>query len=159
MQNKYINTFNKRYGYSHNLKNGRSEKIQSVFSDVKTKQIEETLVWLSERILNKGNTISYENKYYALYDNRGKTLLPPKTKLTIAKTLKGRLFAVNEKTNCCDCLDVVPKRYEFSKEFDDIPVTTKKKYKPPQHHPWSYTIQMMFKKKDPEMQKLASAYR
>ena len=150
----YIPKFNKKYGYSHDIVNNRSVKIESAFEPCSEKQIKETLVCLFERTVNKGATISFKSNYYALYDDTSKqVILNNKTKLTVVITLNNELYAINEKTNKCYVLDIVPNRQSYSPELEDKPKMPKKKYSPPASHPWSYESQKRFKETDKMLKK------
>jgi hypothetical protein len=156
----FIPYFNKKFGYMHDMVNGKEVKIPSTFIDCTEEDIYTRLAVLSERVINKGATISYNNAYMALIDDTGrKVALPSKTKVTVAKLLDGALYATSPKGTCY-VLETVPNRYERSPDFD-IDVTPKPKVerqRVPSSHPWSYEKQMLFMEKDRLMQSLEQYY-
>ena len=147
--------FNKEFGYATVRANGRSEKIPSAFEPCSSKQINNVLVCLFERVINSGSTIKYKNKYYALYDNRSKQIALNKgTKVTIVKTLSGEFYASRRKGINYKLIEV-PERNLFSPAVDVVEIKKPKtKYKPSSEHPWSYTSQMYFKEHNAMMRKL-----
>jgi len=155
LQKTFISLFNDKYSYATNRVNGRSEKVQSAFEPCTQEQINNTLVCLFERKVNKGCTISYKSKYYALYDETSKQIALNKgTKVTVVLTLKGELLATREKGKNYSMVQV-PERYLYSPSIDfEKPPKVGVKYKPSQNHPWSYSQQMYFKEHSAMMRQL-----
>ena len=103
---------------------------------------------ISERTVDNGQCIKYNNKYYKLIDDKSKQVnLRPHTKGLVAKTFNGNLYFTVD--NIVYALEEVPIQATISENFDTIPEDTKERkiYIPPQNHPWRNTLFFTFKKK------------
>ena len=138
LQEVYMPEFNSKYGYDHDIVNGRKVKIESAFIECTEEQIDKSLVCLFERQVNKGATISLDSTYYALFDSSNKqVVLNYKTKLTIVKMLDSRLLAVNAATNKTYALVAVPNRNLHTPELDEEPRLIKQKVSIIESGSWS----------------------
>ena len=157
LQEEYIDDYNKEYGYATFIENGRSKTIASAFVPCTKDQVKNSLVWMFERVVNKGCTIKYNKKYYALYNKQSKQIALNKgTKITVIKTLDGELLASKDKGINYTLVEV-PERYLFSKAVDLTEAKKPKiKYKPSSEHPWSYSSMEYFKKHSSMMRELYS---
>jgi len=128
---KLIQDFNDSFSLPVDSKN-------SVFVEAPSlERIDKILSVLSERKLDKGQSIRYKNKFFRLLDKDGKQVnLRPGTKGLVAETFSGKLyFSVD---NSAYVLDEIPARAEKSKHFDqsDTQKPPKAPYKPPKEHSW-----------------------
>ena len=147
---KFIPWFNKKYGYNHDIQYGKYVKVPSIFTECSKEDIKMALVVITERQIDKGYCIQFNNNYYALHDNLGKQkFLTPRTSVTVIKDLEGNLYSASN--DVVYALTLVPKRYSVSKEFDE-PI--EKKDKPNNHsipaanHPWRNDKYLNFKSKN-----------
>ena len=132
--NKYLNEvfvpeFNKEFALDY-------KKFESAFETSPSKEkINYILAVLTERTIDNGNSIKYQNKYYQPYqDNELKCFLP-KTKCLVIKAYNGDLLvSIDEKVYE---LRELSRNARFSKEIDEVEEKKeKKKYIPPMNHPW-----------------------
>ena len=127
--NSYIKEFNDKFSLPIN-------SIKTVFEkQLDIKKINQILAVLSERKIDAGHCIKFENKYYIpvtennteLYIKKGMTAL-------VIKSFDNQLYV-----NILDQLYVlkeIPQRLEKSKNFDEIKEPKKRKiYIPPMTHP------------------------
>jgi transposase len=161
LQHTFMDYFNGQFGYAVDFVDGKQRAVDSVFVVCSAEEIRTTLAVLCERTVNKGNTIQLDNTYMALVDEAGKRIaLPYHTKVTVARLLDGSLYAT--KGEKCYVLEPVPHRHVFSPEVDQEAERPKPKSvrrpKVPQTHPWSFTKQMEFKRRDTLMKKLEPCY-
>ena len=128
----YIDEFNAKFALP-------SDCIKSVF-DVQPSEetINLTLAVLTERIVDCGHCIRFNNRHYRMLNDRGiQEHYRKGTKAMVIQALDGTLFcSVNDKT--VYALDEIPKREQKSKELDSDyeKPKPKKKYIPPMSHPW-----------------------
>lgn len=157
LRNKFIPWFNNEFGYDYDIINGQKRKIESVFDKCPDELINRTLVVLTERKINNGQTIKYNNEYKALYDSLGKpAFLLPKSRITVIKTLDNKYYGTDSQNNCYS-LQTVPKRYIYSKDVDSesfIIQKPKKKRKIPEYTPWHFNEIEKFRQTDSMLQRL-----
>lgn len=130
--NSYIKEFNAMFALP--LKDSRS-----VFEvQPEPEKINLILAVLTERTVDSGHAIQFQNNYYSMVDKQGgKVCYRKGTKVMVIKAFDGSLFCcVND--NAVYALEQIPLRAEKSKELDpDVqPPKTKKPYIPPMNHPW-----------------------
>ena len=159
LREKFIPLFNKEFGYRYDMVNGKSQKVKSAFIDCTEEQIRTNLVVLSERVVNKGTTISVDKQYMELHTDAGKrTAIAPGTRVTLSRVLDGTLYAITPKGQWYT-LHAVPSRYEHAPdEILDTKTKQKKPHKPKPGHPWSFESQMRFREKNDLMKKLKPLY-
>ena len=144
--NSYIKEFNDKFSLPIN-------SIKTVFEkQLDIKKINQILAVLSERKIDAGHCIKFENKYYIpvtennteLYIKKGMTAL-------VIKSFDNQLYV-----NILDQLYVlkeIPQRLERSKNFDEIKEPKKRKiYIPPMTHPWKHASYMAFVNKQKHKQ-------
>lgn len=126
----YIKKFNKQFALCIN-------HTKSVFEkQLDEKKINLTLAVLTKRVIDKGHSIKFNNKYYRLvnrintpiYFNHG-------TICIVIKSFDNQLYAtVNDNVFA---LEEIPEVQAVSENFDEIVETKSKKiYIPPMTHPW-----------------------
>lgn len=128
----YIDEFNARFALP-------SDSIRSVFE---TQPLEETinimLAILTQRTVDSGHCIQFNNHYYRMLNSRGiQEYYAKGTKVMVIQAFDGSLFcAVNDKT--IYALDEVPKHETKSRELDQDyqKPEPKKRHIPPMNHPW-----------------------
>lgn len=132
--NSYIKEFNEKFSLPLN-------GIRNVFEKQPSEEkINLTLAVLSERTVDSGHCIQYQNAYYRLLDSHSmQTHYLKGTKVMVIKAFDGHLFCcVNDKD--VYVMDRIPLREKESREFDEIPKKAeprpKKQYIPPMNHPW-----------------------
>lgn len=101
-------------------------------------KIDQILSVLSERVVDRGECVSYENKHYRLLDEKNNQInLRPGTKGLVAKTFSGNLyFSVDDVSYV---LEEIPVHSLFSDEFDVEKSSESKpvqKHIPSKNHPW-----------------------
>lgn len=110
---------------------------KSVFEKQPTlENINQTLAVLTERTIDSGHSIKFQNEYYKTMDARGLQVHYLRgTKGLLIKTFDNQLlFTVNNKIHE---LEKIPERERISKEFDFIPTQKPKKRNiPSARHPW-----------------------
>lgn len=126
----YIKKFNKQFALCIN-------HTKSVFEkQLDEKKINLTLSVLTKRIIDKGHSIKFNNKYYRLvnrlntpiYFNHGTTCI-------VIKSFDHQLYATVNDT--VFALEEIPEVQAVSENFDEIVETKPKKiYIPPMTHPW-----------------------
>ncbi len=126
----YIKKFNKQFALCIN-------HTKSVFEkQLDEKKINLTLAVLTKRIIDKGHSIKFNNKYYRLvnrlntpiYFNHGTTCI-------VIKSFDHQLYATVNDT--VFALEEIPEVQAVSENFDEIVETKPKKiYIPPMTHPW-----------------------
>lgn len=101
-------------------------------------QINLILAVLTQRQVDSGHCIQFENQHYRMINEHGLQEHYKKgTKVMVIKALDGKLYcSVNDKTTYA--LDPIPDHAEKSSEFDAEPQINKapKRYVPPMSHPW-----------------------
>ena len=115
-----------------------SDSIPSAFDkQLSDKEINLLLAVISTRVVDGGNCISYEQRYYRFLDAKGNHIhLAPKQKVLVIRAFDGQLFASCK--NRIFALNAVPKHKAFSYDLD-LPNTkskASKPYVPSFMHPW-----------------------
>ena len=109
-------------------------KIEAEESPIEEK-INYILAVLTPRKIDNGNSIKYINKYYQPYLNDKLKCFMPKTKCLVIEAFDGSLVVTID--DHIYELKELSRNEKFSKEFDELPIVTKKeKYIPPMSHPW-----------------------
>ena len=96
---------------------------------------------LSERTVDNGHCISYQNDYYKFLKTNGElAVLKPKQKVLVIKSLDGTMYA-----SCKEVLYVlekIPHNTAHSKNFDYVEETPRprKQYIPDMRHPWKHDV-------------------
>ena len=128
----YIDEFNARFALPVN-------SIKSVFETQPSEEtINLTLAILTQRTVDSGHCIQFNNRYYRMLDSNGMQEHYRKgTKAMVIQAFDGSLFcSVND--NTIYVLDEISKRETKSEEFDpeyEKPAP-QKRYIPPMNHPW-----------------------
>ena len=130
----YIDEFNAKFSLPF-------DSIKSVFeTQPDNETINLTLAVITQRTVDSGHCIQYNNKYYKMIDNKGmQTHYLKGTKVMVIKAFNGDLYCNVNDTNIY-ALEEIPISEKKSKEFDADYKTqekkTKKKYIPDMNHPW-----------------------
>jgi hypothetical protein len=127
---KYLIEFNKQFALPIN-------NTKSVFiNQLEEEKIDLILSVLSNRIINSGHSIQYNNKSYKTIDKDGNTIFYGKgTKCIVIKTFDNKLYASVE--NQLFELEEIPIREEVSANFDEVKeVKITKRKIPNMLHPW-----------------------
>ena len=127
--NVFVPKFNKKFAMDY-------KKFQSVFEKSPSEEkINYTLAVLTPRKIDNGNSIKYKNKYYQPYlENKLKCFMP-KTECLVINSFNNQLLVTID-DNVYE-LKELNRNERFSREFDDIKETKKRKtYVPPMTHPW-----------------------
>ena len=145
----YINKFNKQFALC-------IDNNKSVFEKQPDEQkVDLILAVLTKRIIDKGHSISYNNKYYRLvnrintpiYFNRGTTCV-------VIKSFNNRLYATVNDT--VFALEEIPKVQALSENFDEIiEAKPKRVYIPMMKHPWRQQILDNFIEKQHHLQNVS----
>ena len=112
---------------------------KSVFEEQPSlERIDQILSVLSERTVDHGQCVRYNNKHYRILDEKDEQVnMRPGTKGLVAETFNGNLyFTVDDRSYV---LEEVPVHAQISKDFDitEKPATKQEhKHIPPQDHPW-----------------------
>lgn len=128
----YIDEFNAKFALHAN-------SIKSVFETQPSEEkINLTLAILTERTVDCGHCIRFNNHYYRMLNDKGiQEHYRKGTKTMVIQALDGSLFcSVNDEKMYA--LDEIPEREAKSKEMDadyKAPVP-QKRYVPPMNHPW-----------------------
>lgn len=144
--NAFLNSYVKKYNAKFALP---IDNTKSVFENQpSTTDINLILAVLTERKIDCGHCIRFNNKYYKTIDQNNNPVYHRKgTQALIIKAFDGQLFAsINDKVHR---LEEIAIRETVSKNFDildDIPKQTKK-YIPPMSHPWKRASFMNYLKK------------
>ena len=141
----YIDEFNAKFALP-------ADNIRSVFETQPSEEtINLTLAVLTERTVDCGHCIQFNNRHYRMLNDRGiQEHYRKGTKVMVIQTLDGTLFcSVNDKT--VYALDEIPEREQKSKELDNDyeKPKPKKKYIPPMSHPWRSKSFLKFVKSQP----------
>ena len=124
--------------------------IKSVFEKQPSKRkIDLTLAIITERQVDNGHSIRFENTYWRTLNKNGIIdYLKPKTKGLVIRTFSEKLYY------CVDeyifALEEIPEHERTSKNFDFKPpkeLPKKKPYVPPPDHPWRLSSFTSFVKK------------
>ena len=130
--NSYIKEFNAKFALP-------LDGIKSAFElQPSDEKINLTLAVLTERTVDSGHCIQFNNRYYRMLDSNGMQEHYRKgTKAMVIQAFDGSLFcSVND--NTIYVLDEISKRETKSEEFDpeyEKPAP-QKRYIPPMNHPW-----------------------
>lgn len=130
--NSYINEFNAKFALS-------LDGIKSVFEKQPGKRkINLILAVLTQRTVDAGHCIQFQNKYYRMLNRNGKQVHFMKgTKVMVIQAFDGNLYCcVNDKD--IFALDAIPKHEKTSKDLDPghKKNAPRKRYIPPMNHPW-----------------------
>lgn len=126
----YLKKFNEQFALCINHNKSVFEKQPD------EKKINLILAVLTKRVIDKGHSIKFNNKYYRLvnrvgipiYFNRGTTCI-------VIKSFDNQLYATVNDT--VFALEEIPEVQAISENFDEIVETKPKKiYIPPMTHPW-----------------------
>ena len=128
----YIDEFNAKFALPVDC-------IKSVFETQPSEEIINlTLAVLTERTVDCGHCIRFDNHYYRMLNERGiQEHYRKGTKVMVIQAFDGSLFcSVNDEM--VYALDEIPERESKSKEIDADykKPEPKKKYIPPMNHPW-----------------------
>ena len=116
-----------------------------------------TLAVISQRVVDSGHSIRFENRYYRTLNSASNPVFFTKgTKGLVIRTFNDELFF-----SCDDgvfALDEIPSHERFSKNFDfikPVPVPSVK-YVPKQNHPWRLATFVAFNKKQLSLNSVGS---
>lgn len=131
--NHYVKKFNEQFALHLNT-------TQNVFETQPTNEvINTTLSVISERKVDGGHSIKYQNKYYRTLLESGKPIYFKKgSTALVIEAFDGHLYA-----NVLDQLHVleeIPEHSKYSVNFEVVKKEEKEKkqYIPPMSHPWKY---------------------
>lgn len=130
----YIKKFNKQFALciDHN---------KSVFEkQLDEKKINLILAILTKRVIDKGHSIKFNNKYYRLVNRVGTPIyFNHGTTCIVIKSFDSKLYATVNDT--VFALEEIPEIQAVSENFDEIvEAKTKKIYIPPMSHPWKQKL-------------------
>lgn len=125
----YIKKYNKQFAL-------HLDSSKSVFEkQPDSKLINYTLSVLSNRTVDNGSSIKYNNSYYIPIDNQdNRVFLSKGTKVLIIKAFDKEIYLNHN--DITYNVEKIPKRLLTSKEFDEGVKTPKTKKKPAPDHPW-----------------------
>ena len=126
----FLDKYNSRFALSIN-------NSKSVFEKQPSEQkINLTLAVLSRRIVDRGHSIRFKNKYYRLVNSVGTPIYFGKgTKCMVIEAFDKNLFATVE--DSIFSLEEIPEVQTKSENFDEIlPTETRRVYVPKMIHPW-----------------------
>lgn len=134
--NKFLNSYIPEFNAMFALP---ADSIKSVFEAQPSEEtINLTLAVLTERTVDCGHCIRFNNHYYRMLNERGVQEHYRKgTKVMVIQAFDGTLFcSVNDET--VYALDEIPEREQKSKELDNDyeKKEPRKRYIPPLNHPW-----------------------
>ncbi len=141
--NVFLNSYIKKYNVKFALPLKNTKSVFEKQPNIET--INQTLAILTERTVDAGHCIKFNNKHYKTMDSRGlQTCYLKGTKGLVIQTFDKRLlFCTNEKIYELDC---VPEREKYSKEFDyTTSAKPKKRNIPSAIHPWKNETFLKFK--------------
>lgn len=144
----FLDKYNSRFALSIN-------NSKSVFEKQPSEQkINLTLAVLSRRIVDRGHSIRFKNKYYRLVNSVGTPIYFGKgTKCMVIEAFDRKLFATVE--DSIFSLEEIPKVQVQSENFDEIlPTEPRKVYVPKMIHPWKRkSFEIFIEKQEATMQK------
>jgi len=145
------NEFLPRFIAAYNAKFALSpDCIPSVFeTQPPYEKINLTLAVVSERTVDAGHSIRYENKYYKTVNKGGfASYFRKGTQGLVVRTFDGALYYSVESDGIF-IMDEIPKHERSSKDFDIKPVSEKprKRHIPAANHPWRRAAFVAFAKK------------
>lgn len=126
----YIKKFNEQFALCINHNKSVFEK------QLDEKKINLTLSILTKRVIDKGHSIKFKNKFYRLINRNGNPIyFNYGTTCIVVKSFDNKLYAtVNDNIFA---LEEIPEIQALSENFDDIPEPTPRRiYIPPMSHPW-----------------------
>lgn len=134
--NEFLSSYIKKFNEKFSLP---LHSIKSVFDEQPDlKKINLTLAVLTERTIDCGHAVQFQNHFYRLLDHDSNPVHYKKgTSVMVIQALDSSLFAcVNDKD--IYALEEIPKHEPKSKnfDFDYTPPKPKKRYIPPMSHPW-----------------------
>lgn len=137
----YIKKFNKQFALCINHNKSVFEK------QLDERKINLTLAILTKRVIDKGHSIKFNNKYYRLVNRVGTPIyFNHGTTCIVIKSFDSNLYATVNDT--VFALEEIPEVQAMSKNFDEIVETKPKKiYIPPMTHPWKQKLFENFIKK------------
>lgn len=137
----YIKKFNKQFALCINHNKSVFEK------QLDERKINLTLAILTKRVIDKGHSIKFNNKYYRLVNRVGTPIyFNHGTTCIVIKSFDSKLYATVNDT--VFALEEIPEVQAMSKNFDEIVETKPKKiYIPPMTHPWKQKLFENFIKK------------
>lgn len=130
----YIKKFNKQFALCINHNKSVFEK------QLDEKKINLTLAILTKRVIDKGHSIKFNNKYYRLVNRVGTPIyFNHGTTCIVIKSFDNQLYATVNDT--VFALEEIPEVQAISENFDEIVETKAKKiYIPPMTHPWKQKL-------------------
>lgn len=130
----YIKKFNKQFALCINHNKSVFEK------QLDERKINLTLAILTKRVIDKGHSIKFNNKYYRLVNRVGTPIyFNHGTTCIVIKSFDSKLYATVNDT--VFALEEIPEIQAMSENFDGIVETkTKKIYIPPMTHPWKQKL-------------------
>lgn len=133
--NQFINLYIKEFNSTFNSKRNITS---SVFETQPSKEkLDLTLAVLSDRVVDSGHCIRFENKFYKLVDSNNIPVFFRKgVKVLVIKTFSGKLFASANDT--VYSLSEIPPHESYSENFSFVclPQTKRKIHIPAMSHPW-----------------------
>ena len=132
--NVFLKEFVKRYNqkFALQINNNKSAFINQLDED----KINLILAVLAPRVIDKGHSIRYKNKYYRLVNSKGYPIFFCKgTKCMVIKSYDDKLYATIDEN--IFSLEEIPEVQALSENFDIIEEPKERKiYIPPMNHPW-----------------------
>lgn len=142
--NVFLASYLQKYNAKFSLPINNTKSVFEIQPDIET--INQTLAVLTERTVDSGHCIKFQNNYYKTIDNFGlQTHYRRGTTGLVIQTFDDRLlFSTNKKIYE---LDLVPENERKSKEFDIQPTERKprKRNIPSPKHPWRNETFLKFK--------------
>lgn len=128
--NQYIHKFNEQFGLCINHNKSVFEKQPD------DKKINLILAILTKRVIDKGHSIKFKNKYYRLINKVGSPIyFNHGTTCIVIKSFDSKLYATVDDN--IFALEEIPEVQALSENFDEIEeVKPKKVYIPRMNHPW-----------------------
>jgi hypothetical protein len=144
------NEYLPKYIAKHNAKFALStDSITSVFeAQPSSEKIDMTLAVVTDRKVDNGHSVRFDNKYYRTVNSEGLPIYFYKgTKGLVVKTFTGGLFFSTD--DGVFALEEIPEHERTSKNFDfkPLPVKPRKRHIPKQNHPWRLDNFIAFTKK------------
>lgn len=126
----YMQKFNEQFGLCINHNKSVFEKQPD------ERKINLTLAVLTQRIIDKGHSIKFKNKYYRLINKVGTPIyFNHGTKCIVINSFDNGLYATVDES--IFALEEIPEIQALSENFDVLPETTFRKiYIPRMDHPW-----------------------
>ena len=137
---KYLEKFNRQFA----IQSG----VESCWAKITKEEIDMALVTFAKRVVDYGNGIRLNKKYYGTFDKNGSQIfIRPKTEVSIITMMDGSVFAMHDDKLLA--LQEIPAREKKSArmDFDYEKPAAKKKYIPPYDSIWRITNANLFRKK------------